>query len=426
MKCKNCGAEIANDSNFCEFCGNQVVLEGAGQPVEKSKKGWILWLCIGLGVAIVGSIVFAVAHSKKPQETVVEQDSRVADSIFYSLNAQEAPIVLPETFIINICDNTAKEDGNLLEMCMDNANRQGVFNICAHNILPIVVAKDHVLVNNEIIIEKEDIATKLKDIAKTFLTNPNHAPHLPDRQIKQIDGLGAYAVSMGVISLSTFCSGSQLYKDVESVLLQTIYEIRDEESKAHFGTSFRELTKESESRAIRLAVPLAIVEHDSKTDKDSEQIKTPTDTKVTNSTTGTFKSQEWVDLGLPSGTLWSTKTEIGLYTQDEAINLFGENLPTISELQELKSKCTWRIEGRQFKVIGPNGNYILLSANGSGESHHAYRIGNYGAYWSSSKLPNSSNSGLGFYIDDDYYFLWNYEPSETLSVRLVTRLNKKL
>lgn len=132
--------------------------------------------------------------------------------------------------------------------------------------------------------------------------------------------------------------------------------------------------------------------------------------------------QEYVDLGLPSGTLWSSQTEEGLYTQEEAINTFGQDLPTVSELWELKENCEWRVEGCQYKITGPNGNYILLSANGKGESNSHYRAGNFGAYWSSS-ITNDSENGLGFYIDDEYFFMWYFEPNETMSVRLVKREN---
>ena len=49
MKCSKCGKEIANDSNFCEYCGTKV-------PKAKSRKPlWIvLVLCIiGLFVGII-------------------------------------------------------------------------------------------------------------------------------------------------------------------------------------------------------------------------------------------------------------------------------------------------------------------------------------------------------------------------------------
>lgn len=132
-------------------------------------------------------------------------------------------------------------------------------------------------------------------------------------------------------------------------------------------------------------------------------------------------SRVFIDLGLPTGTLWSDQTEDGLYTQDEAIRIYKNSLPTIKELSELKEKCTWTVVGNQYKVTGPNGRFILLSANGNGEAYDGYRAGEFGVYWSSTTLAQSNVSGLGFYISEEYYFLWDFKPLETLSVRLVKR-----
>lgn len=139
---------------------------------------------------------------------------------------------------------------------------------------------------------------------------------------------------------------------------------------------------------------------------------------------GTF-----VDLGLPSGTLWKDENEEGLYTQPSAKEKFGANLPTYYELSELYSKCKWSVEKDRYKVIGPNGNSIYLPAagNGSGEEpYNSYKSGNFGAYWSSREAAKENDkarkeSGLGFYIADKYVFLWDFSPFETLSVRLVKR-----
>ena len=132
---------------------------------------------------------------------------------------------------------------------------------------------------------------------------------------------------------------------------------------------------------------------------------------------------KYVDLGLPSGTLWCETTENGLYTQNEAIKKFGNSMPIVSELRELYEKCEWTIVGNQYKVTGPNGNFILLSANGCGDSYSGYRVGEYGCYWSSTITGQNYNNenGLGFYISEKYYFMWNYEPESTMSVRLVKR-----
>lgn len=48
------------------------------------------------------------------------------------------------------------------------------------------------------------------------------------------------------------------------------------------------------------------------------------------------KADGYVDLGLPSGTLWKTENEdCGLVTYDKAYELYGNSLPTYEQLKEL-------------------------------------------------------------------------------------------
>lgn len=77
--------------------------------------------------------------------------------------------------------------------------------------------------------------------------------------------------------------------------------------------------------------------------------------------------QGYIDLGLPSGTVWKNANEGDdnvLYTHDEAVSRFGNQLPTKQELEELKNKCTWTWTGNGYKVTGPSGNSIVLPAAG--------------------------------------------------------------
>ena len=44
------------------------------------------------------------------------------------------------------------------------------------------------------------------------------------------------------------------------------------------------------------------------------------------------QQMEYVDFGLPSGTLWKSVDEPGLYTYDEATSKFGDQLPTNEQM----------------------------------------------------------------------------------------------
>lgn len=99
-------------------------------------------------------------------------------------------------------------------------------------------------------------------------------------------------------------------------------------------------------------------------------------------------SEGYVDLGLPSGTLWKNANEGGddaLYNYDEAVRKFGNKLPTKQQLEELKNKCTWTWTGNGYKVTGPNGESITLPAAGSRWlNEDVYGVGTGGSYWSST------------------------------------------
>ena len=56
-----------------------------------------------------------------------------------------------------------------------------------------------------------------------------------------------------------------------------------------------------------------------------------------------LKRQGYVDLGLPSGTLWKRDDEYGCYTQQDAKRQYGDQLPTKEQLQELFNYCNYEV-----------------------------------------------------------------------------------
>ena len=105
----------------------------------------------------------------------------------------------------------------------------------------------------------------------------------------------------------------------------------------------------------------------------------------------TLNGHEWVDLGLPSGTLWKQYNESTAYTYDYAIRYYDGFLPTSGKFQELVENCTWEWTGNGYKIIGNNGNYIYLKANFTRGDDIC------GAYWSSTKYDSGCCYGLLFY-----------------------------
>ncbi len=160
-----------------------------------------------------------------------------------------------------------------------------------------------------------------------------------------------------------------------------------------------------------------------------------------NQTGNQLNGHEYVDLGLPSGTLWATcnvganipsgtgyyyawgeTTPKSEYTSDNytyteisptlpasadaaTINWGnGWRMPTQEEMEELKNSCiaTWTtmndVKGCLF--TGPSGYSIFLPASGNGTNTEMYPEGPYGDYWSSTVLSNYYASTLYF---DEYH-----------------------
>ncbi len=130
-------------------------------------------------------------------------------------------------------------------------------------------------------------------------------------------------------------------------------------------------------------------------------------------------SEGYVDLGLPSGTLWKNANEGGddaLYNYEEAVRKFGNKLPTKQQLEELKNKCTWTWTGNGYKVTGPNGESITLPAAGSRNSYGGvYEVG--GHYWSAT--GGNANFMSYLFFDSGEVKVSYYDPCFRFSVRLV-------
>lgn len=137
-------------------------------------------------------------------------------------------------------------------------------------------------------------------------------------------------------------------------------------------------------------------------------------------TQSTISNSEYVDLGLPSGTLWKTKNEKGVYyAYDEAITLFGNQLPSKDHFLELRACCEWTWNGNGYLITGANGNSIIL--------HTTINDGNkLGAYYWTSTLSNKEQCGYGVLIASDEMFCLgdNFYVKAGESARLSVRLIK--
>ena len=106
--------------------------------------------------------------------------------------------------------------------------------------------------------------SQLKDKIKEFMTNPNDDPNLPEKEVKEVKGIGPVPVSKGVISLQNDRGTTyQAYITVQNELVKAINEIRDHFSMRTFGKKYAKLDEEQQN-AVREAVPQRISEAEPK------------------------------------------------------------------------------------------------------------------------------------------------------------------
>lgn len=106
--------------------------------------------------------------------------------------------------------------------------------------------------------------SQLNHKIKEFLTNPSNDPNLPEREVKEIEGFGTYAVSKGVISLQNDRGTSyQAYIAVQNELVKAINELRDEFSLKNYGKRYNRLD-EDQQKIVRDCIPSNISEAEPK------------------------------------------------------------------------------------------------------------------------------------------------------------------
>lgn len=102
--------------------------------------------------------------------------------------------------------------------------------------------------------------TQLRAKAKEFILNPLNDENLPETEMTDIEIIGQYPVSKGVISLQNDRGTSyNTYIHVQNELTRAFNEVRDDLAVQKFGRKFLELTEE-QREAIQKAIPLKISE----------------------------------------------------------------------------------------------------------------------------------------------------------------------
>lgn len=148
------------------------------------------------------------------------------------------------------------------------------------------------------------------------------------------------------------------------------------------------------------------------------------------------QEHEYVDLGLPSGTLWAT-CNVGASRPEDYGDYFswdtgktaaakwgnGWDMPSKEQWKELKenTKSSWTtrngVNGRLFTAS--NGNSIFLPAAGYRWYDELNRAGFFGYYWSSSLLTEGLDRARHFYFRSGRYCNMSNGYRVDISVRAV-------
>lgn len=154
---------------------------------------------------------------------------------------------------------------------------------------------------------------------------------------------------------------------------------------------------------------------------------------------------EYVDLGLPSGTLWSEDLDTyAIYGQEqpdpyrydkytwgtiqcyqsEYYDMWKDALPSQEQMEELICYCQWKyvvvMDQGGFEGIGPNGNTIMLGCEDQTDGHWNKNLF-YGYYWGAYKSGPYRCIYLNYLHDHpESYETWDPERSPG-RVRLVKK-----
>ena len=142
----------------------------------------------------------------------------------------------------------------------DEKQQQQDVKVNRRNIVVVRInAQDRILAGGE----PMDV-TQVKNKIKEFITNPANSESLPEKEMKDIEGFGQYAVSKGVVSLQNDRGTSySAYLRVQNEIVKAFNEIRDEFAMINYGSKYADLDEEKQ-KVVREAVPQSISEAEPK------------------------------------------------------------------------------------------------------------------------------------------------------------------
>jgi biopolymer transport protein ExbD len=142
----------------------------------------------------------------------------------------------------------------------DPKDKQEEIEVKQRNVFTVLINKsDRLLVRGE----PMDV-TMLKEKTKEFVMNPNNDPNMSEHEDKDVDMIGTYSVSKGVVSLQNDRGTSYtMYMKVQNELVAAYNELREDLSRSTFGKPYDKLSQD-EKDAVGKAIPSRISEAEPK------------------------------------------------------------------------------------------------------------------------------------------------------------------
>jgi biopolymer transport protein ExbD len=154
----------------------------------------------------------------------------------------------------------------LLPPMPEDQEKEDDTEIRERNVFVVLINKD-----DQLFVEKEIVdISKLRDLTKDFIMNPNDDPDLSEKRPETVDYFGEVMVSKGVISLRNDRGTSYgKYIAVQNELAAAVNELRNDLCMQKFGRKYDDLDPLIESEndlieAVKKVIPMAISEAEPK------------------------------------------------------------------------------------------------------------------------------------------------------------------
>lgn len=163
-------------------------------------------------------------------------------------------------FLVTTTMNVDTGLPRMLPPMPEKDQKQDDIEVKQRNVFTVLINKsDRLLVRGE----PMDVSM-LKEKTKEFVMNPNNDPNMSEHEDKDVDMIGTFSVSKGVVSLQNDRGTSYtMYMKVQNELVAAYNELREDLSRSNFGKPYDKLSQD-EKDAISKAIPSRISEAEPK------------------------------------------------------------------------------------------------------------------------------------------------------------------